>query len=256
MVAIIEQRYAPAAYKARGVASFAVVLATTSALSHRYDLIETPPFLWLIALCGLLGLMGLILAISGFTQMWKHGWHGLGAATLGLFLSVLVLVPYGVSLFNIIENPQLVDISTDLQNPPEFQAAIRLRADGANAVEPIDETRAELIAKSYPDITGRRYEFARESVEDVLDTLLADRGWAVTSRRGDTSTTTIEAVAKSYLLGFDSDVVIRIEDQDNATFVDMRSASRYGSHDMGENAERIRRFLVELDKRLQELTEI
>ncbi|KFB10725.1 DUF1499 domain-containing protein [Nitratireductor basaltis] len=256
MVAIIEQRYAPAAYRARGVASFALVLAVSSALAHRYDLVETLPFLWLIAICGLLGLTGLVLAISGFVQMWQHGWRGLGAATLGLFLSVLVLVPYGVSLFNIVTNPQLVDISTDLQDPPEFQAAERLRDADANPVTALDAARAERIAKSYPDITGRRYEFARESVEDVLDELIADRGWKVTARGGDPAVTTIEAVAKSYLLGFDSDVVIRIEDQDNATFVDMRSASRYGSHDMGENAERIRRFLTELDKRLQELTEI
>ena len=35
------------------------------------------------------------------------------------------------------------------------------------------------------------------------------------------------------------------------TFVDMRSASRYGSHDFGRNASRIKEFYTELQARLE-----
>jgi uncharacterized protein (DUF1499 family) len=59
--------------------------------------------------------------------------------------------------------------------------------------------------------------------------------------------TTIEAVAYSLLLAIPSDVAIRIVDEQGSTYVDMRSASRYGLHDFGENARRIGAFLAELD---------
>jgi uncharacterized protein (DUF1499 family) len=61
----------------------------------------------------------------------------------------------------------------------------------------------------------------------------------------------LNAVAYSYLLGFPSDVSVRIEDRGESTYVDMRSASRYGRHDLGENATRIERFMRDLDARMQ-----
>jgi uncharacterized protein (DUF1499 family) len=59
--------------------------------------------------------------------------------------------------------------------------------------------------------------------------------------------TTFEAVAYSVLLAIPYDVVIRIVDEQESTYVDMRSASRYGLHDFGENARRIATFLAALD---------
>ena len=61
---------------------------------------------------------------------------------------------------------------------------------------------------------------------------------------------TLEGVAYSFILGFPADVAIRIDDDQTATFVDMRSASRYARHDLGDNAARIQRFLRELDERM------
>jgi uncharacterized protein (DUF1499 family) len=48
-------------------------------------------------------------------------------------------------------------------------------------------------------------------------------------------------------------VAIRVFDDSSATFVDMRSASRYGRHDLGDNATRINRFLSDLDDRVAAL---
>ena len=59
--------------------------------------------------------------------------------------------------------------------------------------------------------------------------------------------TIIEAVALTPILHFASDVSIRITDEGATTYVDMRSASRFGRHDLGDNARRIAGFLTALD---------
>lgn len=64
----------------------------------------------------------------------------------------------------------------------------------------------------------------------------------------------IEAVATSFLFGFESDVVIRLVEIEEGTLVDMRATSRWGAHDLGSNAARITQFLVELDAALQGLS--
>jgi len=57
----------------------------------------------------------------------------------------------------------------------------------------------------------------------------------------------IEALATTTFLAFPVDVSIRITDEGDTTYVDMRSASRYGKHDLGDNAARIAGFLTALD---------
>lgn len=63
----------------------------------------------------------------------------------------------------------------------------------------------------------------------------------------------VEAVATSFLFGFESDVVFRLVEEEEGTLVDMRSSSRWGAHDMGSNAARIISFLSDLDDSLQGL---
>ncbi len=56
------------------------------------------------------------------------------------------------------------------------------------------------------------------------------------------------------MLGFPADVAIRLIDEGTSTYVDMRSTSRYGPHDFGDNAARIAFFLAELDVQVAYLT--
>lgn len=65
----------------------------------------------------------------------------------------------------------------------------------------------------------------------------------------------IEAVATSFIFGFESDVVIRLIEEEEGTLVDMRSVSRFGPHDLGANAARIVSFMKELDETLQGLNQ-
>lgn len=61
---------------------------------------------------------------------------------------------------------------------------------------------------------------------------------------------TLQYTAKTLVLGIEQDVVIRLSEEEETTFVDMRAATRYGPHDLGLNAALIHDFLHDLDQRL------
>ncbi|WP_309083679.1 DUF1499 domain-containing protein [Chelativorans sp.] len=252
MTAILEERHSSAAEWSRRVGAFTPALFLTSALSHRFGLIETLPFLWLLGLCLVLAVLGLCLALAGFVQFWRYGFGGLGSAALGAVLCLATLSPYAVSAYRFAVHPELSDLSTDRLRPPQLVAAGGLRSPPMNPVT--DAGASPAMPGDFPELSGRRYEQDRETVVAAVEGLLAERGWEVVSpapEGEEAPGVTIEAVARSYLLGFPSDVAIRIEDRADATHVDMRSASRYGRHDLGDNAMRIERFLRDLDLRMQ-----
>jgi uncharacterized protein (DUF1499 family) len=62
----------------------------------------------------------------------------------------------------------------------------------------------------------------------------------------------IEATDTSLLYGFKDDMVVRITPTENGARVDVRSKSRLGRSDLGQNAKRIRRFLAELKLELSD----
>lgn len=55
--------------------------------------------------------------------------------------------------------------------------------------------------------------------------------------------TRFAVTAHSFILGLKSDIVIRLLDEGETTYVDVRSLSRYGKRDMGQNAGFITDFL-------------
>ncbi|MGC2643653.1 MAG: DUF1499 domain-containing protein, partial [Pseudolabrys sp.] len=57
----------------------------------------------------------------------------------------------------------------------------------------------------------------------------------------------IETVARSPIMGFRDDVVIRVTPIGQGARIDMRSASRFGDHDLGANASRVRSLLEDID---------
>ena len=60
----------------------------------------------------------------------------------------------------------------------------------------------------------------------------------------------LQGEIRSPVFGFSSDVSIRLSEEAETTFVDMRSVSRFGPHDLGMNARMIESFLTALDAEL------
>jgi hypothetical protein len=256
MKAIRPRRMVHSAEWARRTALFSAVLFIVSGLGHRTGFVETPPFLQLLVLVAALALFSLALASVAFVRIWRRGDMGLPAALAATFIALVVLTPFGVTATRMVIHPRLSDISTDLDNAPRFTLALKERELGMNAVTPISPSAARLQADAYPDVAGRRYEYPRDRILQAVDALIAERGWRVLGRIESSDTghaVTIEAVARTPLLGFSCDVAIRVFDDSSATFVDMRSASRYGRHDHGDKATRNNRFLSDLDDRVAAL---
>ena len=61
----------------------------------------------------------------------------------------------------------------------------------------------------------------------------------------------VEAVDRTLVIGFRDDVVVRVAGSGRGALVDVRSASRFGRHDLGRNAQRLREVLRALIERLQ-----
>ena len=242
------RRSRSAAWSAR-LSRFTVPVLIITVLGHRFDLIDTPSGLALLAACWAGAAMALLLAVNALRAIWRLGLTGMREALTGVLLSVPVLaIPiYFVVLLG--QYPRLNDIATDTIDPPRFEAAATLRATGANPVSYPGEEAARRQIAAYPELRPFRASVSLAEAYDAVHSVVQDRGWRIIAEEPpaeDATSARIEAVARTLLMGFKDDVVIRIRMQDVGVRVDIRSASRYGLHDFGTNARRIQAFLFAL----------
>lgn len=234
----------------RFLARLAAMMFLIAGLSHRYGLMETTGFFWVLGVICLLAIAALVLSLLAFHRLWRAGARGGRAAAAGLALSLLVLAPFAVSAWRAMALPALNDISTDRRDPPAFFIAPGLRKPGENALSMPSAADLQAAAQAYPAATGRRYDAAPDRVLRAVDNVVAANGWRVVSRTGapqETSEIVVEARAWTFLFAFPVDVVVRISDENESTYVDMRSASVFARHDLGDNARRIAAFMEALD---------
>jgi hypothetical protein len=170
----------------------------------------------------------------------------LGLAMMGWLLSY-VYVARSV--------PAIHDVSTDLADPPQFQA-LALRADNFDKIPGDDDEgmkgmtpqqRWVLIhQKAYGDIRSVRINQPVAAVMAKAERLAKARGWDMATI--DPAAGRMEATDTSRFFRFKDDVVMRVRATDDGTgsIVDMRSVSRVGMSDLGVNAKRVRSFLADL----------
>jgi len=139
------------------------------------------------------------------------------------------------------------DITTDIGNPPSFEAIVPLRkASGArNPPEYAGKEAATIQKAIYPEIVTLTVEKPTDEVFVAAEKVARDLGWEII--RADPDSGQIEATATTYWFRFKDDVVIRLTPRGNESYVDIRSKSRIGQGDMGANAGRIKDFLTMLN---------
>ena len=227
-----------------------------AAIGHRSGMMDATATYGVMALGFSLAALAVIAAIVVFEAIWRDGRKGLGPALRGFFLGLAILSVPAVGAWKIVHYPRLVDISTDVEDPPFFFAAYkdRSRAD-IRMGRPSGEDVA-LQLEAYPDIVPRYYPLDTVVVFGAVEVIVARRGWSVLDLRPPSDaggSGRVEAVAQTLLFGFKQDVVVRVAPGGEGTLVDMRSVARNGAHDLGADAERIRKFFRELDTALQGL---
>lgn len=101
----------------------------------------------------------------------------------------------------------------------------------------------------YPDVMPRQYPASKDRVFDAaLHAVSRMPRWTLVSSRPEQGEIRVEVTTR--LFRFVDDVVVRCAEQNGVTVVNVRSASRVGRGDLGQNARNIRAFFEALDSQL------
>ena len=190
------------------------------------------------------GLAGAAIALlAGGLALKKGKRLSAGLAVMALLAGLVAAgVPYGWQQ-RAQSVPPIHDITTDLENPPSFEAIVPLRADAPNSLErPPILTQQQ--REGYPDLAPVTLTEPPDQVYTRALAVAQDMGWEIVG--ADQASGRIEATDTTQFFGFKDDVVVRLTPWGAGTRVDVRSVSRVGRSDVGTNAARIRDFLERL----------
>lgn len=250
---IIEEPPSRMAHASFWLVLFAFAVAVITLVLVRGDLIEAVPGAVAMGAAAAFAGLAVLLALGAFVVIWVNGNPGLGRAVFA-FVFGLALVAYPAYLgYQGYRLPMLSDVSTDTDDPPRFEVVARLRPAGANPLAYPGAAAAEKQKQGYPDIGSVPVAIsARDAYQGAL-AVVTRRRWTIVDARPPTAARRdgrIEAVARTPLMGFRDDVVVRIRPSAEGALIDIRSASRYGRHDLGSNAARIRSLADDIEDEL------
>jgi hypothetical protein len=244
---IIEEPYSKAALLSRRLAVFSLAVAILGLLSVKSsrDLIAVLGGAVAVASAAVL------FALLAFMVIWRSGHKGAGQALAGLSLAILLLAYPAYLAQEAMRLPRLSDISTDIADPPKFsisRAALAARGDTTPVDVPIAERRAQI--KAYPQIQPILLDLDAQEAFDAVLTAMTANGWTVVEKirpGGRSGLGHIDAIATSFILGFPSDITLRLRPIAGQTRIDIRSVSRLGLYDFGAGAHNIANFETELE---------
>jgi uncharacterized protein (DUF1499 family) len=234
---------------ARRMALFALAAAFLSIIIVRWGFLEIKPALTTFG--GALSFAGvaLLLALAAFVVIWREGLQGMGYALAAIGISVVLLAYPAYLGYKAYKLPWIYDITTDPIDPPRYEALARLRPRDANPVAYAGLYAAELQRSAYPEVEPLDEDTSPQQAYNAALAVITKRRWTIVNRippvpRRDGR---IEAVARTAIMGFREDVVVRVRASEDGTRVDIRSSSRYGSFDFGSNASRVQALADDID---------
>lgn len=235
---------------------------------------------WAVASALLSMVAALVLILSGYGYQWN--WWGLGTAFWYMFPASVLLAVFGLALsaFALTKKtdrrkvlaivgavlalavmifvgywyvraqqyPPIHDITTDVEDPPQFKEIVPLRADAPNNTEYAGEEVAKVQKEHYSDIQTLYLDLEYPDAFKQALEAAQEMPWEdiVSASEEDGR---IEAVDQIAWFGFKDDVVIRVDTAttNGQSKIDVRSVSRIGRGDIGVNANRIRNYLDEVE---------
>ena len=169
------------------------------------------------------------------------------APGIGVGICLLVLLVIGGQFVPAASLPPIHNISTDIEDPPQFDAIVSRRSGsnphGYDASQKIGDvgTLGDLQRAAYPHLATFRSAVSVPVGLERAVAILKNMGLEVVAV--DRVTGRVEATATTFWFGFKDDVVVRLKDDGGVTSVDLHSASRVGQSDLGVNARRVATFL-------------
>jgi len=261
---IVEEPTSRLAIWARRVALFSLVATLVAVIVVRSGALEIVPALSTLAGALVLAVVAILLGCGAGIAIWFEGLGGVREAVSALLIGfALIAYPLYIAI-SAYHLPGIYDITTDPIDPPQFDAIARLRPRDANPTTYEGLYAAEQQQVAYSDIAPDDTDSSPQEAYDAAMKVIAKRRWRVVDARPpqpalprlvDTRTPqapamrdgVIEAIARTPILGFRDDVVVRVRATPDGARIDVRSASRYGRRDFGTNASRVRKLIDDID---------
>jgi hypothetical protein len=155
------------------------------------------------------------------------------AVGVGLVMIVMVAAGPGSGV------PQINDITTDLERPPEFAPPSVVPEYAARNMSYPPEF-VDQVREAYPDLQSLRVGAPPPEVYEKALATAVDLGWEIWAPSD--ARLVFDATEESALFRFVDDITVRVVGESPGSKLDIRSKSRDGKSDMGANAARIRRF--------------
>jgi uncharacterized protein (DUF1499 family) len=248
---ISEQPTSRLAIWARRTALFSLAATLIAIIIVRSGALDIVPALSTLAGALVLAMVAILLAFAAGIAIWREGVGGVREAVTALLVGVaLIAYPLylGVKAYRL---PAIYDVTTDPIDPPRFEAIARLRPRDANPVTYAGLYTAEQQRAAYSDIEPDLTNSSPQEAYDAALKVITKRKWHIVDARPPQPAAPregrIEAVARTPILGFRDDVVVRVRATTDGARIDVRSASRYGRHDLGANAARVRALIDDVD---------
>jgi uncharacterized protein (DUF1499 family) len=247
---VAEEPVSKLATWSRRLALFAIAVVLLVVVIVNLGFLDPVPAIASLAGSLFFAFVAMALAFGAFVVIWRQGSRGLGLAVAALAIGAAMLAYPGYLAVLFYRLPAVNDITTDPIDPPRFEAVARLRPRGANPVAYPGVAATQLQRSAYPDIEPLLVSVTPLEAYEAALAVITKRKWRIvdvrppqTGRREGR----IEAVARTPIMGFRDDIVVRVRAAEDGARIDMRSASRYGRHDFGANARRIRSLSDDID---------
>ena len=247
---IIEEPVSRPAKWSPFVAWYSAVVTVMAVLLIRFQRVDYPAGFTVLGTGLALAGLAVLFSVLAFIRIWQEGRRGLGSAAWGLVIALAVLAYPGWFAVKAVTLPKINDITTDVDNPPAFSRsrAVLEARDGRVPPDVPPEVR-EAQREAYQQIAPLTLDVPPEEAFDLVRKAAENRGWRVIEALkpgGRLGLGRIEAIDRTFLLRLPDDITVRIRPRADGTRIDIRSASRIGTHDLGANAARIRAFLEEV----------
>lgn len=238
---------------ARRIALFFLQLLILTVLLHRFASLGTQAALNLIAVSMAGLLLAIAIAIFSIVRIWFGGQTGATQAAAAIFIAIIGLAVPSYFLHHTLTLPALTDIETTPGEPLVFKVLNTQRPADANPLNVPDGSNAAEQEAAYPDIEPMMLERAAPEVFSIVQEAVERLGWTIASSEppGESGIGRIEASEETLIMGFTEDVLVQVKGDDTHAVIDARSVSRYGWHDLGRNAERIRALFAEITTALE-----
>ena len=234
----------------RRVAVFSIAVVLLSIIIVRYGLLELVSALATFGGALALAVLAILLALGAFVVIWREGLRGTGHAVVAAAMGLGILAYPAYLATKAYRLPAINDVTTDPIDPPRFEAIARLRSRETNPITYAGLRAAELQRTAYPDIEPLLLNVSPQEAYNTALAVITRRKWRVVDARAPVPGRRdglIEAVARTPIMGFRDDVVVRVRPAQEGARVDVRSASRYGRSDLGANASRVRALIEDID---------